>query len=123
MKNNTDTKVESGTQEDIEILFNNFKEFLKEEYPDVKIDIELLFNNFKAFLKEKNIRYGDSAIKPVHIFSDLSAQSQLCNRADDKISRIKNCNELKKNDVADLFGYIALIMIEKGWLEFDELLD
>ena len=30
---------------------------------------------------------------------------------------------LRKNDVADVFGYIVLLMIQKGWLSFDDLLD
>jgi hypothetical protein len=85
--------------------------------------IETLFTNFSAFLKEKNKRYGDSALAPVKVFSKGEAGDQLANRADDKISRIMNATELKKNDVADLFGYLALMMIEKGWTSFDELLD
>ena len=80
---------------------------------DTQQQIDILFDNFKEFLKEKNRRYGDSAISPVQIFSKSSAGSQICNRLDDKINRIKNSSELKKNDVSDLFGYTALLMIEK----------
>ena len=85
--------------------------------------IDLLFDNFKTFLKEKNIRYGDSAINPLQIFSKESANSQICNRLDDKLGRIKRSTELKKNDVSDMFGYIALLMIQNNWLEFEDLLD
>ena len=85
--------------------------------------IDLLLDNFKEFLKEKNIRYGDSALNPPKIFSKLDAESQLCNRIDDKIGRIKNSSELKRNDVSDLFGYIALLMISKNWIEFKDMLD
>jgi hypothetical protein len=85
--------------------------------------IDILFDSFKEFLKEKNKRYGDSALKPAKIFTKQNAGSQICNRLDDKISRIQNSNELKKNDVSDLFGYTALLMIENGWLDFSELLD
>lgn len=45
-------------------------------------DIETLFTNFKEFLKEKNRRYGDSALHPINIFSELDANSQICNRLD-----------------------------------------
>jgi hypothetical protein len=31
--------------------------------------------------------------------------------------------ELRKNDVADVFGYVALLMIQRGWLTFEDLLD
>ena len=85
--------------------------------------IEVLFHNFKEFLKEKNKRYGDSALHPAMIFSDAPADMQICNRLDDKLNRIRMAKELKKNDVADVFGYVALLMIQKGWLSFDDLLD
>lgn len=85
--------------------------------------ISTLFANFSEFLKEKNRRYGDSAINPAMIFSNLPPDKQICNRLDDKLNRIKNSEELRKNDVADVFGYVALLMIQRGWLEFDDLLD
>lgn len=86
-------------------------------------EIESLFKNFSEFLIEKNKRYGDSALYPVNIFSKTGSSSQICTRLDDKISRVQNSDELRKNDVSDIFGYIALLMIENNWLEFDDLLD
>ena len=86
-------------------------------------DIDILFDNFKEFLKEKNRRYGDSALNPIQVFSNESAEEQIRARLDDKLRRIKNSDELRKNDVCDLFGYTALLMISKNWLEFEELLD
>lgn len=85
--------------------------------------IKTLFENFAEFLSEKNRRYGDSAINPAMIFSDLPPDKQICNRLDDKLSRIKRSKELQKNDVADVLGYVALLMIQKGWIEFEDLLD
>jgi hypothetical protein len=85
--------------------------------------IDKLFINFKEFLKEKNRRYGDSALNPMHIFSKGEAGNQICNRLDDKLDRIKNSDSLRKNDVSDVFGYIALLLIQKNWTEFDDLLD
>lgn len=86
--------------------------------------ITLTCINFKNFLLEKNLRYGDSALSPVQIFSKESVEHQIENRLDDKLSRIKNrTGELKKNDVADSLGYHILLMVKKGWLTFDELLD
>ena len=86
--------------------------------------IELLFNNFKAFLKEKNIRYGDSALTPVKIFSKENASNSIYQRLDDKLSRISNSKgEVKKNDVVDIVGYLCLLLIDKDWLTFDEFLD
>ena len=86
-------------------------------------DIDILFDNFKEFLKERNRRYGDSALNPIQVFSNESAEEQIRARLDDKLRRIKNSDELRKNDVCDLFGYTALLMISKNWLEFEELLD
>ena len=86
-------------------------------------NIILLFDNFKEFLLEKNKRYGDSHASPVNIFSKHSAEAQILARLDDKLSRIKNSDELRRNDVADLFGYTALLLIQKNWLEFSDLID
>ena len=86
-------------------------------------DITLLLDNLKEFLLEKNKRYGDSALNPALIFSDVLAEEQIKNRIDDKLSRIKHSDELRKNDVADVMGYVVLLMVQKGWLEFDELID
>lgn len=86
-------------------------------------DIILLFDNFKEFLLEKNKRYGDSALNPIQVFSNKSAEEQIRARLDDKLRRIKNSGELRKNDVSDCFGYIALLMISRGWLEFEEFLE
>ena len=85
--------------------------------------IDILFENFKEFLKEKNRRYGDSALSLVKIFCKESNQSQLCSRLDDKISRVKNSDVLRKNDLSDIFGYIALLMIDNDWIDFEDLLD
>jgi len=92
---------------------------------EFKENAELLFENFKLFLIEKNRRYGNSALAPVQIFSKNTPEDQILNRLDDKLSRIKNRGdtELKKNDVSDVFGYVALLMIKKQWTSFDELLD
>ena len=85
--------------------------------------IDILFKNFSEFLIEKNKRYGDSALYPINVFSKQDSDSQICNRLDDKLSRIQNSDELRKNDICDTFGYLALLMINNDWLEFDELID
>jgi len=89
--------------------------------------IKTLMNNFAEFLIEKNNKYGNSAIDPIDIFSHLIAKNNKSNgiysRLDDKLSRIKNSNKLNKNDVSDLFGYIALLLVNKEWIDFKELID
>ena len=44
-------------------------------------------------------------------------------RLDDKVKRVKNSKELRKNDIIDLTGYLVLLCIEKDWLNFDDLID
>lgn len=71
----------------------------------------------------KNQRYGDSALHPLGIFSKEGADNQICNRLDDKLARIKSSNELHKNDVADVLGYLVLLCAQRDWTDFDDLID
>jgi len=81
------------------------------------------FNSLRDVVLEKNKRYGDSALNPIGIFSKGDAIAALCCRLDDKISRVKNSEELRKNDLADVCGYIVLLCIANGWTDFSELVD
>ena len=44
-------------------------------------------------------------------------------RIDDKIARIRNGSELRKNDVVDLIGYLVLLSIQQGWEDLGDLAD
>jgi len=90
---------------------------------DTQLKIIAVTDALKEFLCEKNRRYGDSAIHPMHVFSKESAGEQLCVRLDDKLSRIKNSNELRKNDLIDTLGYMVLLCIENDWLDFEDQID
>ena len=85
--------------------------------------ISTVCKQLEIILKEKNKRYGDSALHPIGVFSKTDAENGLYKRADDKLSRIKNSNELRKNDIADLMGYCVLICIEKKWFDWSDLID
>lgn len=85
--------------------------------------IEKFNMNFANFLKEKNKRYGDSALNAVKIFSKIETENQICIRLDDKINRVINGKELKKNDICDILGYLELLCIQKDWIDFTDLLD
>ena len=64
-------------------------------------------------LIEKNISYGNSALEPLGVFSQLSAKEGLLIRIDDKLKRIKN-GSLEKDDedvINDLIGYLVLLKI------------
>jgi hypothetical protein len=74
-------------------------------------------------LLEKNRRYGNSALQPLNIFSKEGAADQICTRLDDKLSRIKNSTQIRKNDVAYIMGYLLLLCVQNDWTNFDDLID
>lgn len=85
--------------------------------------IEKTCDAMKKLLLEKNKRYGDSALNPVRIFSKQDTTTSIGIRVDDKISRIKNSSELRKNDVSDIIGYLVLLCVSKDWTDFSEEID
>jgi hypothetical protein len=74
-------------------------------------------------LQYKNKRYGNSSLEPINVFSKTDSATGLLQRIDDKIARIQNSPELRKNDVSDLVGYLILLCVSKGWNNFDEFKD
>lgn len=88
-----------------------------------KEQVEATMGSLKDILIEKNKRYGNSALEPIRVFSKATNIEQLLVRCDDKLKRIANSNELRKNDVADLTNYLILLCIAKEWTDFSELLD
>ena len=85
--------------------------------------ISKVCDGIKAMLIEKNKNYGDSALSPIRVFSKAPAAASIMTRLDDKISRIKNSNELRKNDTIDLLGYLVLLCIANDWANFEEQID
>lgn len=83
-------------------------------------DFEKIAAGIAEVLTEKNKRYGNSALKPINVFNGKSKVGQ---RADDKVSRIQNSPVLRKNDVADLIGYLFLICQENNWTCFKDQID
>ncbi len=86
-------------------------------------NIKKVYDGMKEVSLIKNERYGNSALNPLVIFCKEPSDIQIKSRLDDKLSRIKNSTELRKNDVCDLMGYLALLMISQGWTDFDDLID
>ena len=77
-------------------------------------------NGVANLLTYKNEKYGNSALTPLNIFNGKTKVGQ---RMDDKIARIQNSVELRKNDIADLIGYLMLVCVENDWATFDEFKD
>jgi hypothetical protein len=68
----------------------------------------------RELLISKNIKYGNSALEPLGVFSQLSAKEGLLIRIDDKLKRIKN-GSIEKDDedvINDLIGYLVLLKIQ-----------
>lgn len=77
-------------------------------------------DSISSLLEHKNRKYGNAALEPLDIFTGKCKVGQ---RLDDKLARVKNSSELKKNDVADLIGYLILTCKENNWTNFDEFKD
>lgn len=76
-------------------------------------DVSEVLIEIKDLLISKNQKYGNSALEPLGVFSQLSPEEGLFVRIDDKLKRIKN-GSLKKDDedvIKDLIGYLVLLKI------------
>lgn len=69
-------------------------------------------------LTEKDKRYGSFIDTPLEIFEGKCVSGR---DIDKKLSRIKNADHLRLNDVADIIGYLILAMREKKWTKEDIL--
>jgi len=85
--------------------------------------IDQITGSLNSLLKYKNENYGDSALNPIKIFSDLDADDSIAIRLDDKLGRVKNSKALRKNDIGDILGYLVLLCASKDWLSFEEFKD
>lgn len=65
------------------------------------------------FLCLKNTAYGDSALKPLRVFSRASTSEQLRVRIDDKLSRLLRGSAEGEDTIKDLVGYLILLRIEE----------
>ena len=77
--------------------------------------VKLKLKHIEELLVEKNKKYGDSALKPVQVFSKANAQDGICMRIDDKLKRIANSglNDDTEDTLLDLVGYLVLLMISR----------
>jgi hypothetical protein len=90
---------------------------------EFNIQVSNVLIEIKDLLIAKNQKYGNSALEPIGVFSQLSAKEGLLVRIDDKLKRIKN-GSLDKDDedvVNDLIGYLVLLKIHANREQsFDE---
>jgi hypothetical protein len=77
------------------------------------VQVGVVLDEIRDLLIAKNQKYGNSALEPLGVFSQLSAREGLLVRIDDKLKRIKN-GSLEKDDedvINDLIGYLVLLKI------------
>lgn len=81
------------------------KEFLKK--------VKVIESAIKETLIQKNKKYGNAALVPLNVFYKGTASNSIEIRLDDKLSRILNSKEVRKNDLFDIIGYLILLNISK----------
>lgn len=86
---------------------------------ELKNDFKDITDSIAKLLEYKNKQYGNSALEPLQIFGGKCTYGS---RVDEKLARVKNSKELRKNDIADILGGLVLICREKKWNNFDEYL-
>jgi hypothetical protein len=77
------------------------------------VQVGIALDEIRDLLISKNLKYGNSALEPLGVFSQLSAKDGLLVRIDDKLKRIKN-GSLERDDedvINDLIGYLVLLKI------------
>jgi hypothetical protein len=81
---------------------------------DFSFQVSAYLLSIREMLINKNLKYGNSALEPLGVFSQLSAKEGLLVRIDDKLKRIKN-GSLENDDedvINDLIGYLVLLKIQ-----------
>ena len=74
--------------------------------------ISRCLDGIKKMLIDKNLKYGNSALEPIRIFSKSDNIEQIKVRIDDKLSRLKNQSGNEDEDVInDLIGYLVILKI------------
>jgi hypothetical protein len=111
------SKMPTGTYE---TKLVDYVGFSVEKEESVEPDFKKITDSIASLLEYKNEKYGNSALEPMNIFQGKCKVGQ---RLDDKLARVKNGDDLKKNDIADLIGYLTLTCVENGWDNFDEFKD
>lgn len=84
---------------------------------------DTILNSVAKVLIEKNRKYGNAALEPIGLFYKGDNTTSIIIRIDDKISRVKNAEELRKNDMFDLLGYGLLLSISQNYWNIPKYLE
>jgi hypothetical protein len=97
----------------VDSIYKNSTNPLLMENNFFAVQVGVVLDEIRDLLIAKNLKYGNSALEPLGVFSKLSAKEGLLVRIDDKLKRIKN-GSLDRDDedvVNDLIGYLVLLKI------------
>lgn len=97
----------------------DFEHFLPKSL-EFEPSFEQIYSSLCNMQEAKDKKYGNSALNPLEIFSKHHPYGA---RIDEKLARVKNSEELRKNDIADIIGGLVLICKDKGFTNFDDLID
>lgn len=98
-------------------------------YTDTQQNMGHVLDSMKDLLIYKNTKYGNSALEPMDVFTrhlsddNSVGLNSILVRLDDKLKRIQNAEDLRKNDVSDLIGYLTLLCVDQEWTDFSEFKD
>lgn len=67
----------------------------------------------KEMLLQKNAAYGDSAIRPIRVFSKSDPVELIKVRIDDKLSRLARGSAAGEDVELDLLGYLILLRVAR----------
>jgi hypothetical protein len=95
----------------------------QESATETQAKIEKVCKALATFLVAKNKNYGNSALEPIRVFSKVEADVGMMVRMDDKLSRLRNSEKPRRNDVVDLLGYLGLYCVKQNWDDFSDLID
>jgi hypothetical protein len=88
---------------------------------EFELEVRTVCEELVELLVAKNAAYGDSALRPVRVFSRADAIEQLKVRLDDKLSRLARGTGQETEDVeGDLLGYLVLLRIARRRAESGE---
>jgi hypothetical protein len=80
---------------------------------NAKEEITKACKELEEMLHKKNDSYGNSALKPIRVFSKADTEEQLLVRLDDKLNRIMNNQEnaMGESTIDDILGYLVLLKV------------
>ena len=102
-------------------LYKTIKNKTETQTEQQPISIKSVLSGIDKLLEYKESKYGNALNNDrLKVFSGKCKFGDIL---DAKLNRVANGEELLKNDVVDIAGYLILTLREKGWDDFSEFMD